>query len=87
MLNFFHTVLSLNERHSMFIYSCNSSAKPPSPIKLVLVGGDFIVSSCLRHYVDLLSSKPPDWQGYLRFYVVPLGNVLSCNKTYPIFRS
>ncbi|GLV43335.1 Krueppel target at 95D [Carabus blaptoides fortunei] len=52
---------------------CNSSAKPPNPIKLVLVGGDFIVSSCLRHYVDLLSAKPPDWQGYMRFYVVPLG--------------
>ncbi|XP_035732181.1 phosphofurin acidic cluster sorting protein 2-like isoform X1 [Vespa mandarinia] len=57
---------------------CNSSAKPPSPVKVVIAGGDSFVNAVLRHYVELLSFKPPDWQNYLRFLVVPLGsNTLS----------
>ncbi|XP_046750893.1 phosphofurin acidic cluster sorting protein 2 isoform X1 [Diprion similis] len=53
---------------------CNSSAKPPAPIKVVIAGGDSFVNAVLRHYVDLLSFRPPDWQNYLRFLVVPLGS-------------
>ncbi|XP_011503606.1 PREDICTED: phosphofurin acidic cluster sorting protein 2 [Ceratosolen solmsi marchali] len=53
---------------------CNSSAKPPTPIKVVTAGGDGFVNTVLRHYVDLLSFKSPDWQSYLRFFVVPLGS-------------
>ncbi|XP_043273549.1 phosphofurin acidic cluster sorting protein 2 isoform X6 [Venturia canescens] len=53
---------------------CNSSAKPPAPIKVVIAGGDGFVNAVLRHYVDLLSFKPPDWQNYLRFLIVPLGS-------------
>ncbi|XP_031831293.1 phosphofurin acidic cluster sorting protein KrT95D isoform X2 [Nomia melanderi] len=57
---------------------CNSSAKPPAPIKVVIAGGDSFVNTVLRHYVDLLSFRPPDWQNYLKFLVVPLGsNTLS----------
>ncbi|XP_076235348.1 phosphofurin acidic cluster sorting protein KrT95D isoform X2 [Calliopsis andreniformis] len=57
---------------------CNSSAKPPAPIKVVIAGGDSFINGVLRHYVDLLSFRPPDWQSYLRFLVVPLGsNTLS----------
>ncbi|XP_012262160.2 phosphofurin acidic cluster sorting protein 2 isoform X3 [Athalia rosae] len=57
---------------------CNSSAKPPAPIKVVVAGGDSFVNSVLRHYVELLSFRPPDWQNYMRFLVVPLGsNTLS----------
>lgn len=56
------------------IFSCNSSAKPPAPIKVVIAGGDGFVNAVLRHYVDLLSFKPPDWQNYLRFLIVPLGS-------------
>ncbi|XP_076646176.1 phosphofurin acidic cluster sorting protein KrT95D isoform X6 [Halictus rubicundus] len=57
---------------------CNSSAKPPAPIKVVIAGGDGFVNAVLRHYVDLLSFRPPDWQNYLKFLVVPLGsNTLS----------
>lgn len=52
---------------------CNSSAKPPAPVKVVIAGGDGFVNTVLRHYVDLLSFRPPDWQNYLRFLVVPLG--------------
>ncbi|XP_074103437.1 phosphofurin acidic cluster sorting protein KrT95D isoform X1 [Cotesia typhae] len=53
---------------------CNSSAKPPAPIKVVIAGGDSFVNAVLRHYVDLLSFRPPDWQSYLRFLIVPLGS-------------
>ncbi|XP_031785463.1 phosphofurin acidic cluster sorting protein 2 isoform X2 [Nasonia vitripennis] len=57
---------------------CNSSAKPPAPIKVVIAGGDSFINTVLRHYVDLLSFRPPDWMHYLRFLVVPLGsNTLS----------
>lgn len=45
---------------------------------MVIAGGDSFVNTVLRHYVDLLSFRPPDWMHYLRFLVVPLGsNTLS----------
>ncbi|XP_020287388.1 phosphofurin acidic cluster sorting protein 2 isoform X2 [Pseudomyrmex gracilis] len=53
---------------------CNSSAKPPAPIKVIIAGGDSFINAVLRHYVDLLSFKPPDWQNYMKFLVVPLGS-------------
>ncbi|XP_029042872.1 phosphofurin acidic cluster sorting protein 2 isoform X7 [Osmia bicornis bicornis] len=57
---------------------CNSSAKPPAPIKVVIAGGDSFVNAVLRYYVDQLSFRPPDWQNYLKFLIVPLGsNTLS----------
>lgn len=56
------------------MYSCNSSAKPPAPIKVVIAGGDSFINTVLRHYVDLLSFRPPDWQNYMKFLVVPLGS-------------
>lgn len=68
------SILHFNDFFSFLFSGCNSSNKPPTPIKLVLIGGDFIVSSSLRQYVELLSSRPPEWQNYLRFYIVPLGN-------------
>ncbi|KAJ8670160.1 hypothetical protein QAD02_001419 [Eretmocerus hayati] len=52
---------------------CNTSAKPPTPIRVVIAGGDGFVNAVLRQYVELLSFRPPDWQSYLRFLVVPLG--------------
>ncbi|XP_011265529.1 phosphofurin acidic cluster sorting protein 2 isoform X3 [Camponotus floridanus] len=53
---------------------CNSSAKPPAPIKVVIAGGDSFINAVLRHYVDLLSFRSPDWQNYMKFLVVPLGS-------------
>ncbi|XP_070151486.1 phosphofurin acidic cluster sorting protein 2 isoform X4 [Polyergus mexicanus] len=53
---------------------CNSSAKPPAPIKVVIAGGDNFINAVLRHYVDLLSFRSPDWQNYMKFLVVPLGS-------------
>ncbi|XP_023715103.1 phosphofurin acidic cluster sorting protein 1 isoform X2 [Cryptotermes secundus] len=53
---------------------CNSNAKPPPPIKVLLAGSDSFINSVLRSYVDQLSFKPPDWQNYIKFLIVPLGN-------------
>ncbi|XP_075222102.1 phosphofurin acidic cluster sorting protein KrT95D isoform X2 [Lycorma delicatula] len=57
---------------------CNSNPKPPAQIKLLLAGSDSFVNCVLRHYVEQLSFKPPDWQTYIRFLVVPLGNNTLC---------
>uniref|UniRef100_A0A8D8Y9G8 Phosphofurin acidic cluster sorting protein 2 n=3 Tax=Cacopsylla melanoneura TaxID=428564 RepID=A0A8D8Y9G8_9HEMI len=51
---------------------CNTNPKPPSQIKLILIGTDSFYNSVLRHYVDQLSYKPPDWQTYIVFYLVPI---------------
>ncbi|CAG2062667.1 unnamed protein product, partial [Timema podura] len=59
---------------SLSLSSCNSNAKPPSPIKVLLAGSDSFVNSVLRHYVEQLSFKSPDWQNYIRFLIVPLGS-------------
>ncbi|XP_053670995.1 phosphofurin acidic cluster sorting protein 2 [Anopheles nili] len=53
---------------------CNSTAKPPTTVKVVLVGGDWLQGAVLRHYVVLLSLRPPDWVNHIRFYIVPLGS-------------
>ncbi|XP_025833847.1 phosphofurin acidic cluster sorting protein 1 [Agrilus planipennis] len=55
---------------------CSSCAKPSSPVKILLVGGDSLVSWFIRPYVELLSNKPPEWLLFLRLYVVPLGTNL-----------
>ncbi|XP_063231551.1 phosphofurin acidic cluster sorting protein 1 isoform X2 [Bacillus rossius redtenbacheri] len=53
---------------------CNSNAKPPPAIKVLLAGSDGFVNCVLRQYVEHLSFRPPDWQNYLKFLVVPLGS-------------
>ncbi|KAG4067941.1 hypothetical protein HA402_010627 [Bradysia odoriphaga] len=55
---------------------CNTTAKPPTTIKVLLLGGDWLEGAVLRHYVDLLGVKPPDWVNHLRFYIVPIGSSL-----------
>lgn len=42
----------------------------------MLIGGDYLVGWTLRPYIELLSTKSPDWVTYFRIYVIPLGN---CN--------
>lgn len=56
-----------------FNFSCNSNAKPPATIKILLIGNDWLQGTTLRHYVDLLGVRPPDWVSHLRFYEVPIG--------------
>merc|ERR1719445_2581529 len=52
---------------------CNTNIAPPSVMKVGLCGSDSFLNSMLRPYVELLSSKPPDWQSHLLFYIIPLG--------------
>ncbi|XP_034250250.1 phosphofurin acidic cluster sorting protein 2 isoform X2 [Thrips palmi] len=52
---------------------CNSSSRAPTPLRVLLIGGDSFLHSVLRCYVEQLSFKPPEWQSYLRFLSVPLG--------------
>lgn len=30
--------------------------------------------SILRHYVELLGARPPDWLNHIRFFIVPIGS-------------
>ncbi|XP_058979640.1 phosphofurin acidic cluster sorting protein 1 isoform X3 [Musca domestica] len=53
---------------------CNSNAKPPTTVKILLIGGDWLQGAALRHYVDLMGVRPPDWLNHLRFYIVPIGS-------------
>lgn len=53
-------------------FSCNSTAKPLTTIKVLLMGGDWLQGAILRHYVELLGIRPPDWVNHIRFYIVPL---------------
>jgi hypothetical protein len=53
---------------------CNSCAKMGSFVKLVLIGGDTLIGWVIRPYVELLSSKPPEWLNYTRIYIIPVGN-------------
>lgn len=54
--------------------SCNSNAKPPTTVKILLIGGDWLQGAVLRHYVELMGVRSPDWLNHLRFYIVPVGN-------------
>lgn len=58
---------------NFLLHSCNSTAKPPSTVKILLLGGDWLQGSTLRHYVELLGSRPPDWLNHIRFFIVPIG--------------
>ncbi|XP_049532098.1 phosphofurin acidic cluster sorting protein 2 isoform X1 [Anopheles darlingi] len=53
---------------------CNSTAKPPNTVKVVLVGGDWLQGAVLRHYVELLGIRPPDWVNHIKFYIIPVGS-------------
>ncbi len=56
---------------------CNCNSRAPSPIKVAVLGSDSFMNSVLRHYVETFSSKPPDWQTYLRFHIIPLNTIYS----------
>lgn len=59
---------------------CHTQTQSPPSVRVALIGSDTFVNSVLRPYVEVFSSKPPDWQGYLKFFIIPLGtqNSLWC---------
>uniref|UniRef100_A0A8C1Z943 Phosphofurin acidic cluster sorting protein 2 n=1 Tax=Cyprinus carpio TaxID=7962 RepID=A0A8C1Z943_CYPCA len=52
---------------------CNSNSVTPSPVRIGVAGAQHYLSVVLRLFVDHLTNKTPDWLGYLRFLIIPLG--------------
>uniref|UniRef100_A0A2I3GRQ3 Phosphofurin acidic cluster sorting protein 2 n=1 Tax=Nomascus leucogenys TaxID=61853 RepID=A0A2I3GRQ3_NOMLE len=53
---------------------CNCNSQPPTPVKIAVAGAQHYLSAILRLFVEQLSHKTPDWLGYMRFLVIPLGS-------------
>ncbi|XP_051503306.1 phosphofurin acidic cluster sorting protein 2-like isoform X2 [Myxocyprinus asiaticus] len=63
----FSTIISRIQRF------CNSNSVTPSPVRIGVAGPQHYLSAVLRLFVDHLTHKTPDWLGYLRFLIIPLG--------------
>ncbi|XP_062851727.1 phosphofurin acidic cluster sorting protein 2 isoform X2 [Trichomycterus rosablanca] len=63
----FNTIISRIQRF------CNSNSITPTPVKIAVAGAQHYLSTVLRLFVDHLTHKTPDWLGYLRFLIIPLG--------------
>uniref|UniRef100_A0A672MH58 Phosphofurin acidic cluster sorting protein 2 n=1 Tax=Sinocyclocheilus grahami TaxID=75366 RepID=A0A672MH58_SINGR len=63
----FSTIISRIQRF------CNSNSVTPSPVRIGVAGAQHYLSVVLRLFVDHLTYKTPDWLGYLRFLIIPLG--------------
>ncbi|EHH28225.1 hypothetical protein EGK_18614 [Macaca mulatta] len=63
----FSTIVSRIQRY------CNCNSQPPTPVKIAVAGAQHYLSAILRLFVEQLSHKTPDWLGYMRFLVIPLG--------------
>ncbi|KAM4662829.1 phosphofurin acidic cluster sorting protein 2 isoform 2-T2 [Discoglossus pictus] len=64
----FNTIVSRIQRY------CNCNSQPPNPVKVAVAGAQNYLSAVLRLFVEQLSHKTPDWLGYLRFLIIPLGS-------------
>ncbi|XP_067099077.1 phosphofurin acidic cluster sorting protein 2 isoform X1 [Osmerus mordax] len=64
----FNTIVSRIQRF------CNCNSQTPIPIKIAVAGAQHYLSAVLRLFVDHLSHKTPDWLGYMRFLIIPLGS-------------
>lgn len=53
--------------------SCNSYAKPSTPVKIAVAGGDTLMGWVVRPYVELLSSRPSEWLNFTRIFFIPVG--------------
>ncbi|XP_043110689.1 phosphofurin acidic cluster sorting protein 2 isoform X1 [Puntigrus tetrazona] len=63
----FSTIISRIQRF------CNSNSVTPPPVRIGVAGAQHYLSVVLRLFVDHLTHKTPDWLGYLRFLIIPLG--------------
>ncbi|XP_029454672.1 phosphofurin acidic cluster sorting protein 2 isoform X4 [Rhinatrema bivittatum] len=64
----FNTIVSRIQRY------CNCNSQPPNPVKIAVAGAQNYLSAVLRLFVEQLSYKTPDWLGYMRFLIIPLGS-------------
>nr|KAF6305413.1 phosphofurin acidic cluster sorting protein 2 [Pipistrellus kuhlii] len=53
---------------------CDYNTQAPMPVKIAVVGAQHYFSTMLQVFVEHLSHKNPDWLGYMRFLVIPLGS-------------
>lgn len=53
---------------------CNCNSRAPQTIRIGILGHDSFFSSVLRLYVEHFSSKPLEWQAYVKFCIVPLAS-------------
>ena len=42
-------------------------------MKVGIMGGDAYINSVLRPYVEHFSAKTPDWQTFIKFFLILLG--------------
>ncbi|KAM7092324.1 phosphofurin acidic cluster sorting protein 2-like [Molossus nigricans] len=63
----FGTIVSRIQRY------CQCNSQPPRPVKIAVAGAQQYLSAVLQLYVEQLSRKMPEWQGYMCFLVIPLG--------------
>lgn len=61
--------------------SCNCNSQPPTPVKIAVAGAQHYLSAVLRLFVEQLSHKTPDWLGYMRFLIIPLGEGLASSSS------
>lgn len=50
-------------------------------MKIAVAGAQHYLSAVLRLFVEQLSHKTPDWLGYMRFLVIPLGERTSAVRS------
>ncbi|XP_015912437.1 phosphofurin acidic cluster sorting protein 1 [Parasteatoda tepidariorum] len=53
---------------------CNCNSRAPQTIKIGILGHDSFFSSVLRLYVEHFSTKPSEWQAYVKFCLIPLSS-------------
>ncbi|XP_036264487.1 phosphofurin acidic cluster sorting protein 2 [Pipistrellus kuhlii] len=52
---------------------CDCNTQAPMPVKIAVAGAQHYFSTMLRVFMEQLSHKNPEWLGYMRFLVIPLG--------------
>ncbi|XP_020607098.1 phosphofurin acidic cluster sorting protein 2-like [Orbicella faveolata] len=51
---------------------CNTHSASPPQLAVAIAGTESYISAVLQPYVEQFSSKPSDWQTFLRFLLIPL---------------
>jgi len=57
--------------YGRYVFSSSKNQLQAVPMKIAIAGTDSYVGSVLQPYVELLSSKSPEWLNFLRFLIVP----------------
>uniref|UniRef100_A0A8D2Q1Q0 Phosphofurin acidic cluster sorting protein 2 n=1 Tax=Zosterops lateralis melanops TaxID=1220523 RepID=A0A8D2Q1Q0_ZOSLA len=68
------TCSSADIQAAFILTFCNCNSQPPNPIKIAVAGAQNYLSAVLRLFVEQLSHKTPDWLGYMKFLIIPLGS-------------